>query len=283
MAGGSKSGSKPPQTSKPKGDEGVKTRANESVRDETADVSLVASSRSDFAVLLDKITEMSKQLGALDYIKEQFENLSQSMNVHTKNYDEYQKTVKGVIEENQATRLEMAVVMNTLTDLQKENAQLKERVEELEQQTRCKDVEIVGFPETKEENLKTIVKTIGTKIGLQVPPDQIEQVERVPSSSKPRPLLVQFKTKTLKDTFLTSARKARVKAVNVNNTFPDTPIFVNEHLTQERKRLIYEARKKKKELQYQHLWTKAGVIYLKKTDDSQPIRIVAQKDLSKIV
>lgn len=276
MAGGTRGAN-----SKNKGEVSARDNADESPPDH-------------FAVILDKITDMCKQLGALDVIREQVTDLTKSVNFHSTQYEDYHKTVKGLIEENKATQIELTVVMNTLTDVKKENAQLREKVDELQQQMISRDVEIVGFPETPEENLSTVVKTIGQKIEVTIEPDQIEHVERLPSSStqgattpaaakKPKTLLVTFKSKQLRDKFITSARTKKVKAKEFHENFPDAPVFVNERLTIERKRLIYQARLRKNANEYKYLWTKSGVIYVKKTDTSPLIRIMSETDLAKIV
>jgi hypothetical protein len=46
---------------------------------------------------------------------------------------------------------------------------------------------------------------------------------------------------------------------------------------------MIEARKKKAEKDFKYLWTKAGNIYMKKTDSSYPIRITHLEDLHKLV
>lgn len=263
MAGGTRSGS------------GVGASAK---KDESTE-----ENKTDFGTIIEKLSELCKQLGALDYIKTQVGELTKSVNFHTAQYEDYHKTVKGLIEENKATQVELQVVMNTLADVKKENEALRARVDDMEQEARAKDVEIVGFPETQGEHLATIVKVIGQKAGTEVLPEDIDYVERVPQEKKPRPLLVQFKTRKVKETFLKKAREARFKANAFNDQFSDGPIFVNEHLTHERKKLIYEARKKKNELIYKYLWTKGGVIFLKKTDESSVIRVTTEKDLAKIV
>ena len=146
----------------------------------------------------------------------------------------------------------MSIIMNTLAEVLKENRQLKMKIYEMEQYSRNANIEIIWVPETPGEVGETIVTTIARKLDVQVQKVDIEVVHRVPSLHHPKPQIVRFKERSVRDVVYDKARKQRLKANDLRSSFAETPIFVNEHLTVERKRLIAEAKVKKADKGYKH-------------------------------
>ena len=70
---------------------------------------------------------------------------------------------------------------------------MRDKIDEIQQQSRSKAVEIVGFPETNGESGTCVVQKIAEKVGVPVRPEQIKSVERLPTLNKPSPLLVIFR------------------------------------------------------------------------------------------
>ena len=66
------------------------------------------------------------------------------------------------------------------------------------------------------------------------------------------------------------------------DTFPETPVYLNDHLTPTKKHLMGLARQKKNEGHFKYLWSKAGTVYVKRTDTSTPIKLTNERDLDKL-
>jgi hypothetical protein len=237
---------------------------------------------TEFSVMFSKITELAEKLGGLKYIKEQSDDMLKNYAFLSVRYDDQQKQMQEILAENKAMRDEMSVIMNTLADVQKENRHLKQKIDDMEQYSRNANIEIAGVPETPGEIPETIMTTIAQKLNVKVEKTDIEAAHRVPSQQNPKPLVVRFKERRVRDAVYEKARKERLSAKDLCSTFAETPIFVNEHLTPERKRLIVEARIKRTALKYKYLWTRSGTIYMKKDDNSLPVKISSNEDLCKL-
>ena len=59
----------------------------------------------------------------------------------------------------------------------------------------------------------------------------------------------------------------------INDTSTSTPIYINESLTKQNKKIFFFCRKYKKEHKWKYAWTRKGVSYLKEDDDSDSIKI----------
>ena len=59
-------------------------------------------------------------------------------------------------------------------------------------------------------------------------------------------------------------------------------MFINENLTQRRKRLFWNTKQKAKELEYKFFWTHNGKIYSRKDEESEKIYIGTKSDLEQL-
>ena len=59
-------------------------------------------------------------------------------------------------------------------------------------------------------------------------------------------------------------------------------LFINENLTQARKRLLWQSKQAAKENGYAYVWTMNGKIYVRKNDNSHSNVISTEEDLKKL-
>ena len=59
-------------------------------------------------------------------------------------------------------------------------------------------------------------------------------------------------------------------------------VFINENLTQRRKRLFWNTKQKAKELGYKFFWTHNGQIYTRKDEESEKNYIRTESDLEQL-
>ena len=76
----------------------------------------------------------------------------------------------------------------------------------------------------------------------------------------------------------------RFKAKNIEGFPVDgmEKLFINENLTQRRKRLFWNTKQKAKELGYKFFWTHNGQIYTRKVEESEKIYIRTESDLERL-
>lgn len=164
--------------------------------------------------------------------------------------------------------------------LKAENKELAKRMGDLEQYSRINNVEIRGVPFSEGESCLQVVQEIGNKVDCPVTATDIDVVHRVPAKNGTQHIIARFCSRTKKIEFASKARKARLTTAAIGiQSRTDKPIFVNDHLTPQNKRLFAQALTLKKEHSWKHLWTDNGAIKARKTDDSRVCRISGVGDL----
>ncbi|MEW8546921.1 MAG: hypothetical protein AB2693_25685 [Candidatus Thiodiazotropha sp.] len=193
--------------------------------------------------------------------------------------------------EHQVTNLVSSIVEGVLAglkmqvaSLEKENQDLRTRVVKLEeavdnaeQYSRRNCLRITGIQEADNEATDDIVINLARNIDVELSPQDIDRSHRLgrPESGdigtrKPRDIIVKFTTYRMRAKFY----KARV--LTKSRGFKG--VFVNEHLTKLRGRLMYQARRRVKSQQLKSAWSSDGVILVKHFNDSVQ-RITAENDL----
>jgi hypothetical protein len=114
----------------------------------------------------------------------------------------------------------------------------------------------------------------------------------IEQDSKTTPIiLVTFRTSQQKTNFIRARPEhkqlLKVREVVKNNREisaeeKEQTIYISENLTDDKRYLFYLARQKKKEINYKYCWTTNNTIWMKKLDDSRPIRIDDESDLDKL-
>lgn len=176
--------------------------------------------------------------------------------------------------------------------IEEENKELKIKVrtletsmDDLEQYTRNKNIQIDGVPPKVNENLKEMMVEIGKKIDVDIKNEDIDAIHRIPTRSTkvPEPIVVQFLTRQMREAVVQKAKSSKVCTKDLNIDGESKPIYVNEHLTRKKKHILFEARRIKFDKNYKFLWTKAGKIFIRKDERSTVINLNSIDDLQKIV
>ncbi|KAH6923050.1 hypothetical protein HPB50_020774 [Hyalomma asiaticum] len=160
------------------------------------------------------------------------------------------------------------------------NEALEKRVADLEQYSRMNNVEIKGIPSSQGEDCIAILKQIGDAIEYPISPTDIDTAHRVASRSSDKSIIARFCSRDKKNEFIRKARRARLRTDHVGFTgSTNMPIYVNDHLTIDNKKLFSKALSLKKENKWKYLWTENCQIKARKSDDSRVYRIMTESDL----
>lgn len=181
-----------------------------------------------------------------------------------------------------------------IESLKSENRLLREKisileasVDDLEQKSKNLSIEIHGVPEIDEPITETVTKIFKNGLGLHSVENSINHCFRFKTKSKSNNLtnygiVVNFSNQHIKDEIIGKKSKNKkfltTKLLNASQTKP-APIYINECLTNTRKKLLNAAKLFQKDNGYKYVWTRNGKIMIKKSDDDKTIVIRNKQNL----
>lgn len=222
----------------------------------------------------DMKTNMEKMEQKIDEVLEKIDIMQQ-------NYDEMKMNQEKLIEENEQMK-------NTLSDMKE---YYDNKFDALENRARNCNIEIRNVPETPREDVVAIVKEIGKVIGIaDIKEGDIQVAHRVATRNKERgarPIVAHLSSRYNRNKWIQYSRtfkkenSGQLTAKNINSTFPDTTIHINEHLTVQMKMLLKEAKEfAKTNNNVKYVWIKDAFILMKKDDNDRNVKkINCRKEL----
>ncbi len=155
----------------------------------------------------------------------------------------------------------------------------KASLDVLEQTAKERNVVIFGIPETEADlSVKDeLIHLSNNVLGLQnIKPADIEETYRLGKSnadSKPRKLLVKFRSKQKRNEFYNRRKKTPISEdVNTN-------VYINEDLTLHRSKLFYDARRLAKQKRLHSAWTQNGNIMVRKEEQDKLVAVYNNQQL----
>ena len=152
-----------------------------------------------------------------------------------------------------------------------------------------------GIPESREKSTTEIVITVGALMDIDVKPDDISISHRLPTLKlaapfQPKPwqntptptIIVKFTRCDVRDRFYSARKHLREKTVaDLGITRSENKIFVSESLSSSNKELFKSSLTFKHDFKFKYIWTHAGRIYLRRTQDSPALIVTSPSDLDK--
>jgi Baculovirus FP protein len=200
------------------------------------------------------------------------------------------QTHADLLKENQSQSKQIIKLIEDINICKQENIKIRTdndllstRINELDQYSRNYNLEFEGIPVTAGENTYQIVEHIASYLDVNINIDSIEFCHRQKQSTrnpnKPPAIIAKFYSRQDKER-LVLARKGKVPFTAHDIGFQNSTnkVFVNEHLTKLNKHLFWLARNTK-QLGFKYSWTRRGIIFIKKEDNSPVIRITKPTDI----
>ncbi len=195
----------------------------------------------------------------------------------SKELAEVKKRLEEVEEDNRKKQRRIERLEYTINQKDAKIKELKMTVDEMEQQQYKKEVQIVGIKEsdTDEEDLTTFLKMAKSKMGQKLKKSDVEHIHRLgkKSEKKSRDVIVKFKEKSVRDTFYQN----RKKLIIMNDT--RNSVYINDHLTHYRKGLLYSARQLCKAKKVTAAWSQQGNVLIRKSENEAIKQIKSYEDL----
>ncbi|KAK7109363.1 hypothetical protein V1264_013413 [Littorina saxatilis] len=173
-------------------------------------------------------------------------------------------------------------IMSLKQTVAKKDGEIKElhdKLDNLEQYTRCNSVRIGPVPERLNENTDNIVIKLAESVAVQLNVSDIDRSHRVGKitegpNQRPRSIIVKFSTYRAKQSLM-KARKGLNKT-DVTKTLGDqgwprlpsaSPrVFINDDLTASRASVAAKARQLKRDEKIQDTWVRDGLVFIKHRD-----------------
>lgn len=156
-----------------------------------------------------------------------------------------------------------------------------------QQRERIQNLEIIGVPELKTENLVDVVMKLAAHAGVSLTHAHVEHAHRVqprqPVAGRPRVIVAKLSSRIYKDAIISGLRRRRgVTTEDLGMPGEQRRIYVNEHLTSENKSLLRKAKETAKAKHYQFAWIKNCQIFVRKSETSPAHLIRSEDDLRKM-
>lgn len=205
------------------------------------------------------------------YLKQMDEKLNdfkQSVEFMSQKYDQFLVDFEKERKANKEQKTEVVKLREESKLLYKQNEEISDRLNHLDQYHRNKNLETHGLPQRDNEDVDQILLDMAVLLKLPLKIEDIEAAHRLkqPKNKKPPPIIVQFASRRLRNMWI--KKRTGITCKNVIKNGSDTPIYFNENLTPINKQLFWQARKLAKEKNLKYCWIKDGKILVKKNDES---------------
>lgn len=239
-------------------------------------------------MIMSELRDMKRQLSSLPTlveemrgIKDDITELKKSCEFTSSKVDEFQNRLL----EMERKFPDIVQLQERLSQADDELIRLRGELQARDQLGRLNNVEIKGVPLKRNENLYTIIDTLGKTVGYEVAKSQINYIARVPiPNTKDKSIVVSFLNRYTKEDFVASARaKKIILARDLGYHDSQVRIFVNDHLSPHMKSLLTKTKALARTMEYQYVWVKFSKVHLRKNDSSHVIIIRTEKDLNKII
>ncbi|XP_064461813.1 uncharacterized protein LOC135371788 [Ornithodoros turicata] len=215
-------------------------------------------------------------------LRNELRELKNSMDFFNKNFEEFRSKMEALSVENSNLRSANEALQRECHGMKTQLRDLNLKSIQLEQYSRNRNIEIKGIPFIQGECIPGILKKLGEAVGEPICESDIDVCHRVPVVKGPtQNIVVQFCRRGKRDTVLERSKKKRLTSLDLGFT-DSQPLYVNEHLCPDLKKLLGMTVAAKKEMKWKFAWVKHGKIFARQDESSPIVSILSPDDLSKM-
>lgn len=241
---------------------------------------------TELRAFLDSISQQLKVLEDLKPLTTLVPKLEESVTFMSKKYDELSVRFNDMEAKCKEQDKQIQLMQKELAEKDKHISHLQERMVSAEQYARNRNIEICNVEERPGEDLHQIMKILAQNIEVPLNEGDIDVIHRVPTASRGAPpkIIVQFTTRTIRERWLAKRHQAISSQILVPSVSVVKSVYINRHLAEHWRTLLWEAKQKGRPLGYKLVWFKDNKIMAKKNvDDRRIIYIHNKSDLDKLV
>lgn len=236
--------------------------------------------KTEIQALKSSIKRLTERCDAMeqsqDFISKKYDTVIQALQsskCETKKLDNKYKEITDLLEEK---RDELAQTTRKHEDVL---YRIECSLDETQQYLRRDCLEVTGVPITSQNNPNQIVKEIGSLIGVEIEDSDIATAHRLPDTQKVKNrLIVKFLRREKREEVykkrknLVGKNTSHLPSAAETNNSGNSKIYINESLTNYRKRLFGRIKEYKRANNAKYLWTSNGKIMLK-VNEMSPTRV----------
>lgn len=250
-----------------------------SVAVDDATNSNLTSLKDEILLMQHKQLEMANSLTILANLKVQQDALSESLCKIVKQLDHI-VNLEGQIELNSVN---ISSIQNDNTKIKAQLAVVSDKCNFLEQQLNGTKLLIYGLPHRNDVSLGELFKQICVLLNFDYSSNCIRNIFRIKAKSINKPVVVDWNSRILHQQFLTIAKLNRSVLAKTTLHGTDCSILITDYLSPAKKTLLYESKKLLQSTtnNFKFVWANRGIIYAKKEENSNVLKILSSDDLDK--
>lgn len=203
-------------------------------------------------------------------------------------------SLKAALEKEHNENVELKKSLNKLKikfdTHEREINELYGQQDDIEQYTRKHSLEIHGIPENLYTSTDDVVMKLGERLDVPIAKEEIDISHKLYNGkNQPKSIIVKFISYRKKAQLY--RKRTELKNVKISELFSNpsvadvaqsTRIFINENLTQYRRKIMKKANQMKREGTIQSAWSLDGKLYVKTSPSGTPTRIYCKEDLDNL-
>ena len=233
--------------------------------------------------LLEMRTENQQMAAEITELKSSFKKHSIEISL-------LQTALKKEHKENEELKKSLKSLKVKVDTQEREINELYGQQDDLEQYTRKHSLEIHGIPENLYTSTDDLVIKLGERLDVPIAREEIDISHKLYNrKNHPKSIIVKFinyKKKAQLYRKRTELKNVKISdlfsACSVADVAQSTRIFINENLTQYRRKIMKKANQMKREGTIQSAWSLDGKIFVKTSPSGTPTRIYCKEDLNNL-
>ena len=235
---------------------------------EPADHQKKKSSKSIQDLIDQAVATLKMEYGReINILKAEVNEIKNSQEFICKKYDSLKVDHDKLSLINQVQEKETATLKSQATELKEQRVKESVKLDDIEQYGRRQNIEIVGVPMHDGEDTNAIVREVGNLLNVEVLPCHMSISHRLPVKPKnktPNPsIIARFVNRDIRNKLYANRKLLRSIDLSKFSITGTEKIYVNENLTQLRKKLFWQTKVKAKKMNYKYYWSMNNNIYIK--------------------
>ena len=235
------------------------------------------SADSQYESLLQAINRINSRLDTLETEHKEFIDCMDFMS----------KEIKELQGENLQLKKTVAELHCASQNRQATDKAVTSTVDKLETEKNLKTLIVANIPESHHEDTVKVVTTLAGLVKADVKITDIETAFRLKNdstSSKPPLIMVKFNNTSSQERLYNPRLNLHKNSITTSSLglSQSNKIFINEALSKSQRSLFYKARSAKGQLGLRYIWTYHGSIFMRKSKETDAIRITTEEELSQL-